>query len=56
MIFEMEGVKVAADLAFRCEARDKDDKSDVREVVEELRQIQNRISEDEAIECDIGNS
>ncbi|KAM5566599.1 LEAF RUST 10 DISEASE-RESISTANCE LOCUS RECEPTOR-LIKE PROTEIN KINASE-like 1.5 [Rosa sericea] len=37
-----DGVDVAAELAFRCVAAEKDDRPDAREVVEELRRIRDR--------------
>lgn len=37
-----DGVDVAAELAFRCVAADKDDRPDAREVVEELKRIRSR--------------
>ncbi|XP_008221705.1 PREDICTED: LEAF RUST 10 DISEASE-RESISTANCE LOCUS RECEPTOR-LIKE PROTEIN KINASE-like 1.5 [Prunus mume] len=38
----IDGVDVAAELAFRCVAADKDDRPDAREVVEELKRIRSR--------------
>lgn len=37
-----DGVDVAAELAFRCVAAEKDDRPDAREVVEELKRIRSR--------------
>lgn len=38
----IDGVDVAAELAFRCVAADKDDRPDAREVVEELKRMRSR--------------
>lgn len=40
----MDGVHSTAELAFRCVAEDKDDRPDMKEVVEELKRIRSRLA------------